>query len=156
MHNMPESTFNLPPIKEFRNHILFCLGYMLGLSGYLQLEEKAKPMGMDWVDISKVTELWEKLQQAGEDKPVTFSKKEVLLSYLCHDLMNKYLLTQEGENFSMVILNRIHPRQEEGTFDAYRNSTMLGNSHIMQNIESHLSEDEELVALKSRLSSIEL
>jgi hypothetical protein len=153
---MTEVTFSLPPIKEFRNHITFCLGYVLGLAGYLDLEEKSWPMGLDWIDTIKVTELWEKLQVAGENRPIVLSKSEILLSYLCHDLMNKFLLTQEGENFSMIILNRVSPMHHSGAFDAYRKSTMNGNSHIMLNIENHLSEDRELVALKDRLSSIEL
>lgn len=149
-------TFNLPPVKEFRNHITFCLGYVLGLTGYLDLEETPWPMGLDWVDIEKVTVLWKKLQEAGDEKPISFSKQEVLLSYLCHDMMNKMLLTQEGESFSMIILRRVNDDYESGNFLEYRTNTMNGNSHIMRNIESHLIDDSDLLELKDRLAKIEL
>lgn len=153
---MGEMVFNLPPVKEFRNHITFCLGYVLGLSGYLDLEEKPFPMGLDLVDTISVTNLWNKLQEAGDQSPLSFSKKEVLLSYLCHDLMNKLLLTPEGENFSMIILQRVSPDHTSGSFHEYRTSTINGNSHIMKNIESHLPEDMDLIELKERLAKIEI
>jgi len=153
---MGEVVFSLPPVKEFRNHITFCLGYILGLSGYLDLQEEPMPMGLDWLDTPKVTELWNKLQEAGDNSPVSFSKKEVLLSYLCHDLMNKMLLTPEGEHFSMIILRRVDPDYSPTAFQEYRSNTITGNSHIMRNIESHLMEDAELSELKDQLAKIEI
>lgn len=153
---MGEVVFSLPPVKEFRNHIAFCLGYVLGLAGYLDLQEEPIPMGLDWLDTPKVTELWNKLQEAGEDQPVSFSKKEVLLSYLCHDIMNKMLLTPEGERFSMIILKRVDPNYSPEAFQEYRSNSMIGNSHIMRNIESHLNEDTELNELKDQLAKIEI
>lgn len=153
---MGEIIFSLPPVKEFRNHIAFCLCYVLGLSGYLDLEEEPLPKGLDKLDQEKVTDLWNRLQEAGDSEPISFTKQEVLLSYLCHDLMNKMLLTPEGERFSMIILNRVDPNSSLKSFEDYRSNSMIGNSHIMRNIESHLTEDSELNELKDQLARIDI
>lgn len=146
---------SIPPIQEFRNHLLFAALYVKAHQLFAEMGEMPS-FGMERVvDKTELDNFISSLNGAGAKGDLVIDEHDVCLSYACLDCMSKLLVSQ----YDKIILDKLfemYPETAIGPFESFRNNILSINVFLMKDTEEKFPELQQLQELKEKLNTIEI
>lgn len=151
---MAHYEIDLPPVPAFRTHINMTLRFVQ--TYLLAAELRNYPYEAVEKIITKefALALEEKIIAAGGENPVQLAGKELLAVYAAHDISNKVLVSQYGEEIGEGLLQYLSDGHHLKNFIDYRTFCIKCNDHMIKDIDTKMPDLDGLALLKIQLSNL--
>ncbi len=148
------ATISIPPIEDFRKHLLFTSLYV-HVHSLLARLGKVPSFDIDeLIDADQLNDFMDRITVAGADGTLEIDEADVVVNYTSMLYVTKLLISPYDETIMNEILH-YHPDSNTwGKFEDFRKNIVRINSFLLKDTEEKFPEVTKLFEVKERLGEI--
>lgn len=148
------SGITIPPIADFRTHIIFVCLYV---KMYNILTEEGKIPGYSFEPVvtdKGLVSITNFLTKANPKKPVKISNTDFITIYACYHLSIKILVSRYDETVFDYLLKDLPEHKSWGEFSVARKTIISTNMYLIRDTDNKFPNSPDLARLRQDLSRL--
>jgi len=144
----------IPPVADFRNHIIFLCLYLKVYDGLIEQGKIPEPSFQSILTDDQLASVLHLLTKADPKMPVPVGDEEFTTIYVCYHLSIKVILSRYDELVFNILVADVPGFKALGSFSTVRKNVVTSNAYLIKDTEDKFPESQELKHLSQLLSEI--